>query len=138
MSPRMKILLAHPKDSPEGQLRYWKTAVERWLQADDVPADVVTGVDDYNENIALEGAIDAWARGLSSRRDSYTGKPTYAAFVATGETIGKATAVMLAEALRVGVPVYCLREQGHDVTVFEAANVTEDDSENYRGGWRVV
>ena len=130
----MKVFLAHPKGSDDRQLAEWSGMVQSWLAAQSFDADVVLGRDDFAANIAIEGTFDAWALGAPRRRDSYTQEPVFGAFVVTSETLGKATAMMLFEALRLKRDVFFF-----DGFVFEkVTDIEVVDAENYAGGWRVL
>lgn len=125
----MKVFLAHPKNADDLQLADWEHEVGRHISGD-----VVFGRDDFAAQIAIDGTFDAWARGVASRRDSYTQEPVYGAIVSPVDQVGKATAQIVVEALRLGTPVY-LMERGE---VRRVSDVAQLDGENYAGGWRLV
>lgn len=123
----MKVFLAHPKHADDGQLAEWADEVGRRIAGD-----VVFGRDDFTANIAIDGTFDAWALGVPLRRDSYTQEPVYGAIVSPVEQVGKATAQIVEEALRIGMPVYLLEPWRR------ATAVEQVDPESYVSGWRLV
>lgn len=123
----MKVFLAHPKNADDGQLKEWREEVGQHIAGD-----VVFGRDDFVAQIAIDGTFDCWARGVPLRRDSYTQEPVYGAIVTPVEQVGKATAMIVSEALRIGMPVYLLEPWRR------ATAVEQVDPESYVGGWRVV
>lgn len=130
----MKVFLAHPKSSDDQQLAEWSASIQAWFAAQSITADIVLGRDDFAANIAIDGTFDAWSMGVPTRRDSYTQEPMFGAFVVTSESLGKATAMMLFEALRLRRDVFFF-----DGSAFEkATDIQVVDAENYAGGWRVV
>lgn len=123
----MKVFLAHPKNADDLQLASWSETASRHLAGD-----IVFGRDDFNAQIAIDGTFDCWAKGVPSRRDSYTQMPVYGAIVSPVEQVGKATALIVEEALRLGTPVYLLEPWRR------ATGLQQIDAESYVGGWRVV
>ena len=134
----MKVFLAHPKGCTDSQIADWKTEIVRWARTDDIDAEVVTGLEDFNANIAIEGNFDTWARGVPTRRDTYTGRPVYGAIVVPHKTIGKATSIIASEALKANTPVIVMTHDETDVTFQHVIRVEVVDHENYIDGWELV
>ena len=134
----MKVLLAHPKGCTDSEIGSWSSAIVRWARADDIDAEVVTGLEDFRANIALDGSFDCWAKGVAGRRDTYTGQPVYRAIFVPQDTVGKATAIIADSALKLGSPVFLMSDHGPDGASFTpVSKVTQLDGENYAAGWRL-
>ena len=137
----MRVFFGHPKtwdDDLINEAVVELTAdMKAGLEQDIV---VVSGRDDFQLNIASEGNFNGWCRSIARRTDQY-GKRWYdvIAIPKAPEGIGKATAMIAQDALRVGLPVVqveWLAEGG--IGVESVVAVDEEDTENYFAGWRLV
>ena len=101
---------------------------------------VVPGRDDFNQNIASEGNFNGWCRSIARRTDQY-GRRVYdvVAVPKSPEGVGKATAAIVQDALRVNLPVVQVEwlEEG-GIEARPVVSVDAVDTENYFTGWQLV
>jgi len=129
----MKVFLAHKKGATDEQIVEWKRLITKEL-GDEVT--VVSGSDDFNQNIASDGSFDAWARGVIDRKDNFTGERIYGAVIVPSYVVGKATAIILRAAFHHSVPVVVLDETDCGSTEFRrGTQLVVEDPENYVSGW---
>ena len=130
----MKIFLAHSKAATDEQIEAWKKAIIANLPGEEV--EVIPGRDDFNANIASDGTFDAWARGVTDRRDNFTGERVYGAVFVPGYTVGKATALIVGSALHHGVPVVVIDTTDCGSTEFRrGTQLVVEDADDYVNGW---
>ena len=133
----MRIFLAHKKGVEDAEIERHRTAVIEALKADGVDdVQVVTGLEDFNANIASDGSFDAWARGVIDRRDTFTGKRIYDAVFSIGYTLGKATSTIIGAAFHAGVPVVVSEAlDGGSIEFRGGTQLVVDDADDYVSGW---
>lgn len=130
----MKIFLAHNKAATDEQIAAWTDAIVKNLSGEDIT--VVTGRDDFQQNIAGDGTFDAWARGVITRKDNFTGSPVYGAVFVPGYTVGKATAMIVSSALHHKVPVVVIDTLDcGSVEFHRATQLVVEDADDYTSGW---
>jgi hypothetical protein len=132
-----RVFFAHPKSWPDEQIDAFVGIVQAALP----DAKVVSGRDDFAQNIASEGHIDGWIRSVTRRRDVDTGGRWYRMVVVSEEHVGKATACIAADALDAGMPVVLAQLDEDGTTVARGVPVLAVDvvdPENFNCGWRLV
>ena len=134
----MKVFLAHAKGATDNQIGEWITDIKRWLQRDDIDGQVVPGVQDFHDNIGSDGTFDAWARNVPTRRDTFTGAKLYSAICVPSRTVGKATALIVEKALKIGTPVFVFDYVEKEAVFFQVREVVTDDERNYIAGWSLA
>lgn len=97
--------------------------------------EVVKASDDFNENFARLGSWDAWINDVARGVDYMFRTPRYNAIVVLSEYVGKATASIVRIALEHDRMVVLMGENGGSERVM---GIEEVDSNDYKGGWRVV
>jgi hypothetical protein len=131
-----RVFLAHPKGWPQERIVAAADLVRTDFGGD---ATVTTGFDDFQRNIASEGNFNGWARSVT-RRTNQRGERVYSLIVVPGEaavdtTVGKATAMIVADAVAAKIGVAFL---DMDSTRFSrVTGLTVEDDDNYIAGWRL-
>ena len=137
----MRVFFGHPKSWDDELINEAVTELTadmaKGLETD---VTVVAGRDDFNQNIASEGNFNGWCRSIARRTDQY-GRRWYdmIAIPKAPDGIGKATAAIVQDALRVNLPVVqveWLEEGGVDPRPVTAVDAV--DTENYVTGWQLV
>jgi hypothetical protein len=132
----VNIFLAHKKGVDEIGVEKFRKAVIDNLASDGIAATVVTGMEDFTANIASDGSFDAWARGVVSRHDTFTGKRVYDAVFSVGYSLGKATAQIVGAALNDGIPVVVCDELECGTIEFRrGTQLVVEDADDYANGW---
>lgn len=137
----MRVFFGHPKswddELIDEAMRELAEDMKSGLEKDVV---VVSGRDDFQANIASEGNFNGWCRSITRRTDQY-GARWYdvIAVPKSGEGIGKATALIAQDAIRIGLPVVEVEWLEHGgIEARPVVRVDEADRENYFTGWRLV
>ena len=135
MSPA-RVFLAHPKGWSPERISAAAAIVKTDFGGE---ASVTSGFDDFQRNIASEGNFNGWARSIT-RRTNQRGERTYNIIVVPAEgrpdaTVGKATAMILTDALAVKIPVAFLDMETEQFSA--VLRVDTEDDENFISGWRL-
>lgn len=139
----MRVFLGHPKgwDDETIDLAVRELAADMTSSLEKA-VEVISGRDDFHANIAAEGNFNGWCRSITRRTDQY-GRRFYDVVavpkVTMSGTVGKATAMIVRDALQHGLPavqVEWLETGGIEVRPVTA--VEDEDTENYIAGWRLV
>jgi len=136
----MRLFFAHPRAWSDEEIDAACAAVLASVEAETgKAAEVVSGRDDYNTNIAGCGRVDSWCRDIIVRTDYQSGLAWYAAIVVPRtEGIGKATATIVRLALAAQMPVLEATISEGQVKTRPVRAVREVDAEDYLAGWRLV
>lgn len=133
----MRVFLAHKKGVPEDELLALRDRIQSTLKME-LPDDVtvVTGMQDFTDNIANDGSFGAWAKNVIARRDSFTGQRVYDAVFVMGYRLGKATAQIVGMAFNQNVPVVvCDTLDCGSIEFKRASQLIVEDAEDYTDGW---
>jgi hypothetical protein len=96
---------------------------------------VVTGREDYQATFHACGTWEGWAVAVATGKAYRDGvlEDRYDAIIpAPGDSVGKGTARIVSEALRVGKPVYLL---GENLTLLPVRHIVQVDPSDAQGGW---
>ena len=133
----MRIFLSHKKGVEEPEIEAHRQAILSNLRGDgEADVEIVTGMEDFQRNIASDGSFGAWAANVVSRRDNFTGRRYYDAVFSVGYSLGKATAQIVGAAFDAGIPVVVSEKL--DCGSFEfrrGAQLVVEDAEDYANGW---
>lgn len=131
-----RVFLAHPKGWSPERISAAAAMVKTDFGDDAI---VTSGFDDFQRTIASEGNFNGWARSIT-RRTNQRGEKIYSFIVVPAEgrpgaTVGKATAMILTDALAAKIPVAFLDMESEQF--FSILRVDTEDAENFIGGWRL-
>jgi hypothetical protein len=104
-----------------------------------VPVTVVTGKNDYEQNAARCGNFNGWCRSITRRKDWATNEQFYRLIVLPKtEGIGKATMMIVEDALKAGIPVLETEFADEGITVRTVTRIECEDPDNFISGWRPI
>ena len=134
--PEYRVLIMDPMDASPSQVEEAKSAVTSGLThaAPHIEVVCVLGTEERDHSFAEQGSWDAWCTHVATGVHYEQRTPLFNAIAVMGETMGKATASIMAQALnarRLGLLV-----QGGKLT--QVTDVEVVDSEDWKAGWRVV
>lgn len=136
----MRVFFAHPKAWDDELIDVAVQEVGASIAADTgkIP-EVIAGRDDFQKNIAVEGHFNGWCRSISRRTDSL-GKRWYdLVVVPKADGIGKATAAIVSDCLRSGLPCAEVEFTDDDgLVVRPIVAIDTEDDENFTSGWHIV
>ena len=140
----MRVFFAHPKSFPEDVIERWQHVLTESLNgsplAQGEPVEVVTGRDDFNENVASAGGFQKWAEDVAARIDSITRRKVYDMIFVTPSHFGSATATICSGAFEQGTPVFVvtcddIMGEGGALNVSRAVAVEVVDKRDFRSGY---
>lgn len=103
---------------------------EKFAKAKNIgPITVTSGRNDFALN--FKGTWDEWTKSIARRKDSITLEREYDLIVVTSKFVGKATSMIIAEAVLVGMPIFLLQ----DGAFSRITQVRTDDPEDWQGGF---
>lgn len=141
----LRVFLAHPKSLSDERIEGYKVHAQQVIEravaahATAPPAvEVVTGRDDFMQNIQAAGGFDGWCQYVGAGRAYRNGalQPTYDLIVVGPEPrFGRATAAIIGHALQSKRPVYFLSDVADALT--PVAFLSQIDAMDFRSGWTV-
>lgn len=126
----MRILVLNSRHDPD----HWIDEQLERLRASLEGHTVVASRDDFKANIANLGNYESWVNDVVHGVDYGSFQPRYDAFIVYGDSLGKANAAIVREALRAQKPVLYMQRDGAEQVI----GVREIDPKNYTSGWQVV
>ena len=90
---------------------------------------ITSGKDDFALN--FKGSWDDWTKSIARRKDSITLEREYDLIIVVSRFVGKATSMIIAEAVLVGMPVFLWQ----DGALSRITQVRTDDPEDWQGGF---
>jgi len=129
------IFLASPKGTPDAQIDLAFGLVEEKFSAaiPHASVTVVRAKDEWEKSFTQCGGWDAWAKHVATGIDYEYRTPLYNAVVCTAESVGRATAQIVEQALSARRMVALVR--GQEIAQVIAVECT--DSDNWQSGWRL-
>ena len=134
--PEYRVLVMDPMDASPSQVEEAKSAVTSGLTsaAPHIEVVCVLGTEERDRSFAEQGSWDAWCTHVATGVHYEQRTPLFNAIAVMGETMGKATASIMSQAL--GARRLGLLVQAGKLT--QVTDVEVVDPEDWKAGWRVV
>lgn len=134
--PEYRVLIMDPMDASPSQVEDAKAAVVSGLTnaAPHIEVVCVLGTEERDNSFAEQGSWDAWCTHVATGVHYEQRTPLFNAIAVMGETMGKATASIMSQALgarRLGILV-------QDGQLTQVTDVEVVDPEDWKAGWQVV
>jgi hypothetical protein len=131
----IRVFIAHAKGDDDAALAKLRGEIAAALEAGRIAAAVTLGRDDFEAHFPRLGSSwQAWCADVVSGFHPVTREPRYTHLIVPTEFVGKATADMVATALRVGKPV--LRWRAITGKFTKITKVTKETT-SVQTGWRI-